>query len=255
VSSMDSIWRRGLPLEVEFWEEYIRTRGGAFPDDYRERLDPASAITDELVLDAVARSSSNPIRILDVGAGPLTAIGKRDARDPERKIEVVAIDPLAREYQRILDKFGLTAPVRTMPCRGEDVAAQFGPDTFDIAYARNAVDHAADAMRIIEGMVEVVRPGGTVVLRHYRREAEEMGYEQLHQWNCDVDEGRLVLWGKRDRYDVTQRLQDRAKVTARTHPGSYHADWVEAAIKPLGRRARGSRDPRPTEDQPASPQE
>jgi len=235
VSSTSSSWRRGLPSEVEFWEEYIRTGGGEFHDEYRERLDPTSAITDPLIIDALARSSSELVRILDVGAGPLTAIGKRDPSDPQRKIEIVAIDPLAAEYRRILESFGVAGPVMTEPCRGEDIATRFGRDTFDIAYARNAIDHSIDPMSIIENMVEVVRPAGMIVLRHYRREAEQMRYEQLHQWNFDVDHGRLLLWGKRDRFDVTERLGSKAAVAARPHPGSHHADWVEAAISPRER--------------------
>ena len=126
----------------------------------------------------------------------------------------------------------MTPPVATELCRGEDIAARFSPDEFDIAYARNSIDHSIDPMRVIENMVEVVRPGGAIVLRHYRCEAEVMHYEQGHQWNFDVDQDRLLVWGKRVTYDVTDRLRDRATVVARTHPSSYHADWVEASITP-----------------------
>jgi SAM-dependent methyltransferase len=233
VSFRGSIWRRGLPLEVEFWENYISTGGGEFPGEYQERLDPNAEIRDPLILAAVRRSGSDPVRILDVGAGPLTALGKRDPQDFARRIEIVAIDPLAEEYRRMLRRYGVTPPVLTEACRGEDLDVRFARDTFDIAYARNALDHSLDPMKVIENMVAVVRPGGTIVLRHYRREAEEMSYEQLHQWNFDVEEGRLLLWSKRDTYDVTGQLEHKATVLARLHAGSYHADWVEASINPL----------------------
>jgi SAM-dependent methyltransferase len=106
----------------------------------------------------------------------------------------------------------------------------FGAQTFDIGHARNSIDHAVDPMRIIESLLDAVRVGGTIVLRHYRREAETMRYEQLHFWNFDVEDGRLLLWSKRKKYDVTKQLEDRAVVTSRIHPGSFHADWTEASI-------------------------
>jgi len=230
-SSTEAIWRRGLPLEVEFWAEYIRTAGGEFPEEFRERLDPQAEIKDPIILEAIDRSDADPVRILDVGSGPLTAVGRRDPRAPERRIDIVAIDPLADAYDRLLAQADLTPPVRTQKCRGEDIFKRYGPDSFDIGYARNSLDHSIDPMTVIENLVRAIKPGGTIVLRHYRREGEAMRYEQLHQWNFDVKGGRLLLWSKRRSYDVSQRLDGRARVVAQVHPGAYHADLVEAVIR------------------------
>jgi SAM-dependent methyltransferase len=229
-SSTESIWRRGLPLEVEFWTKYLQTRGGEFPEEFRERLDPGAVMADPLILEAIAATNADPVRILDVGAGPLTALGKRDPHEPARNLEIVAIDPLANAYDRLLHECGITPPVRTRQCRGEDIVGVFGRQVFDIGYARNSLDHSIDPMVVIENLVEAVKPGGTIVLRHYRREGETMRYEQLHQWNFDVEDGRLVVWGKRRRYDISGRLAGRATVIARIQPGAYHADLVEASI-------------------------
>jgi len=231
VSSPTAVWRRGLPLEVEFWADWIRGGGAAFPEEYRERLDPSAPITDPLLLEAIDRTPGSVVRILDVGAGPITAVGKQDPRAQDRVIDIVAVDPLADEYNRLLRDAGIDPPVRTRRCRGEDVAEEVGTRTFDIAFARNAIDHAVDPIRIIESMVAAVCIGGTVILRHYRREGETMGYEQLHFWNFDVEDGRLVLWNRRQRVDLTARLSDRATVTARVHPGSYHSEWTEVSIR------------------------
>lgn len=230
LSSTSSIWRRGLPAELEYWTEYLRTHGGEFPDGYRKRLDPETPVTDPVLLEAIERAPDDPVRILDVGAGPLTILEKQH---PVRRLEIVATDPLADEYDRVFKQFGITAPVRSRQCRGEDVRRVFGSQVFDIAHARNCIDHSARPMEIIESMVAAVRPGGTLVLRHYRREGQETGYVHLHQWNFDVQRGRLVIWGRRRRFDVAQRLQGRATVEARIQPGEHHADWVEALIRPL----------------------
>ena len=229
VSSTSSIWRRGLPAELEYWTDYLSSHGGEFPDGYRKRLDPETQVTDPVLIEAIERAPGDPVRILDVGAGPLTILEKRH---PGHRLEIVATDPLADAYDGVFEQFGITPPVRTQRCRGEDVMRMFGAQTFDIAHARNCIDHGADPMEIIESMVGVVRPGGTIVLRHYRREGQETGYAHLHQWNFDVQRGRLIIWGRRRRFDVARRLHGRASVDVRIEPGEHHADWVEAVIRP-----------------------
>jgi SAM-dependent methyltransferase len=80
--------------------------------------------------------------------------------------------------------------VPTQACEGERLLERFGPDTFDVAYARNAIDHVVDPRRVIENMVGIVRSRGYVVLRHTRNEALNHDYGQLHQWNFDERNGR-----------------------------------------------------------------
>ena len=42
-------------------------------------------------------------------------------------------------------------------------------------------------------MVTLARPGGFVILGHWRNEGLKAGYEELHQWNIDVVNGELVI--------------------------------------------------------------
>ncbi len=227
--SAGAIWKRGLPSELEFWERYLATGGGQFPDGYRFRLDPRSAISDPLLLQAIDRTSADPVRILDVGAGPLTAIGKHDPRDPSRTIEIVATDPLAREYDVLLSRFDVTPPVRAQFCRGEELLREFGAGTFDIVHARNSIDHSEDPMMVIGQMAQVASSSGSLVLHHRRREAETLRYSALHQWNFDIESGRLLVWGKRRRFDVGQELGPRAKVNAEVERVGGQ-EWVRALI-------------------------
>jgi SAM-dependent methyltransferase len=229
LSSSDSIWSRALPSELAFWAGYIETKGLNYPEEFQRRTDPHAAIEDPLILDALKRIRSSPVKILDVGAGPLTSVGFRDPQSPARRIEVVAVDPLADDYNDLLDRAGVSPPVRTIRCRGEDVAATFGVEKFDIGYARNALDHAAHAMEALESLVHSVRPGGVVVLIHSRREAETQSYEQLHQWNFDVTNGRFVVYGKRGFYDIEDRLGPVVTITTNIYSGR-HGSWVAATM-------------------------
>lgn len=228
-SSPGAIWERGLSSELGFWEEYFRTEGRQFPDGYRIRRDPDAPIADPLLLRAIDRSSSDPVRILDVGSGPLTAVGRHDPRHSDRRIEIIPTDPLAEEYDRLMERFGVTPPVRSRPCRGEDIVTTFGASTFDVAHARNSVDHSADPTVILRNMADAVTPHGSIVLHHFRREGEKAQYADLHQWNFDLEDGRLIIWSKRRRHDVGETLGEGATVTAGIERIAGR-DWVQALI-------------------------
>jgi SAM-dependent methyltransferase len=230
-SSQRAVWRRALPTEVAFWAEWIRTRGGEFPEDFRRRFNPQEPLREPLILDALERIEADEVRLLDVGAGPATWLGKTH---PAKRLHITAVDPLAEEYDRLLDEAGLAPPVRTMALPGERLRSAFAPSSFDIAYARNALDHSADPLLIIRQMAEVVRPGGLVLLRHYENEAQVMGYEELHQWNFAAHEGRLLVSNERSRVDVGAELAGLVDVRASVEEGPDHAPWVTAVLARKG---------------------
>jgi SAM-dependent methyltransferase len=181
-----------------------------------------------LILEALGHIDAPDVRILDVGAGPATWLGKTH---PDKRLHITAVDPLGAEYDRRLNEAHLSPPVRTLPLAGEALRTQFAESSFDIAYARNALDHSADPLLIIRQMVEVVRPGGFVLLRHFENEAQVMGYEELHQWNFAAEGDRLLIWNERARIDVGAELGDIAGVRAGSSEGSDHAPWVTAVIE------------------------
>jgi SAM-dependent methyltransferase len=207
------VWWRRTRGEVEFWADWLAGAPGTeqWASDREARLDAGTEIRDEVVRDVLANSPDEEISILDVGAGPLTWLGYRY---PGKKVTIVPVDPLADEYARLLHDAGLEPPIRTVGVAGEELLEHFSPGSFDIAYATNALDHSADPLEIISNMVAVVRPRGTVVLRHKRNESEQARYGGLHQWNFDVVDGRLMLWNTATRVDVAAALAGRATMTA-----------------------------------------
>jgi SAM-dependent methyltransferase len=183
--------RLALAQEVQFWRNWVATGGLQWPEHYRFCTDPDSEVNDPLLCEILAASSQSTVSILDVGAGPITGIGFRYLG---KQLAIAAVDPLADEYDGILREHAVEPPVRTLPLRGEQLVERFGPGSFDIAFARNALDHAVDPLPIIRNMVTVVRRGGHVVLRHVPNEAVTERYGQLHQWNFDERDGRCVVW-------------------------------------------------------------
>jgi len=207
------LWRARTRSEVDFWAAWLTGAPGTeqWATDREERLDPETQIRDPLVRAELERDPAEEISILDVGAGPLTWLGYRY---PGKTLTIVPVDPLADEYDRLLDEAGLDPPVRTIRVAGEALLEHFGPHRFDIAYATNALDHSADPFAIISEMVAVVRAGGVVLLRHKRNEGESARYGGLHQWNFDAVDGSLIVWNNAVEMDVGSALEGCAVTTA-----------------------------------------
>jgi SAM-dependent methyltransferase len=209
----DPVRGRGHALDEEsgYWSDWLSARGGKWVGEFTRRFDPEAEVDDQALRDVLATLPPRAA-VLDVGAGPASTVGTRFDGQP---LDLVAVDPLAEEYDRSLAREGLVPPVRTQPIAGEELTARLGADRFDVAYSRNAIDHAVDPAVIVDEMVAVVRPGGTVVLDHVQNEGERNGYEQLHQWNFDVADGHLIVWRNDRRVDLTERLSARAEVVSR----------------------------------------
>lgn len=225
------LWReKGVSHELDFWTRWFATKGFHWPADYRQRLDPHSVLDEPLIVDRLPELGDE-VSILDVGAGPLTILGKRY---PGKTLRITPVDPLAHEYDGLLAAFGVDPPIRTGFCPGEQLLERFRPDDFDIAYARNSLDHSYDPAAIVRNMVALVRPGGYVLLRHVRREGEHQNYSGFHQWNLDIEEGHLVLWNRVSKHDLTEELLPVASVDAhRDEEGED--DWIVAVIEKLER--------------------
>ena len=206
-------WRRGRNSEVDFWFAWLTGAPGTeeWASDRESRFDPATPIRDPLVRAELERIAADEISIVDVGAGPVTALG---FSHPGKKLSIVAVDPLADEYDRLLRDAGLRPPVRTRRVAGEELLEHFGSQKFDLAYASNALDHSADPFRIISNMVAVVRPSGVVLLRHKRNEADNARYGGLHQWNFDTRDGSLFLWNNAVELNISAELASSAATVA-----------------------------------------
>lgn len=206
-------WRARKHDEVDFWAGWLAGAPGTeqWARDREERFDPATEIRDPLVRAEIENTASEEISILDVGAGPVTWLG---FRYPGKNLTIVAVDPLADEYDRLLEEAGLEPPVRTIAVSGEALLEHFGTRRFDIAYASNALDHSADPLAIISNMVALVRDGGAVFLRHKRNEGEQARYGGLHQWNFDARADRFLVWNGAAELDVGTALEGRAVTSA-----------------------------------------
>jgi SAM-dependent methyltransferase len=222
------IRRVGLWSEVFFWRLWARS------SDTQEQR---NALMDEglrfpVQLDPVVeRIEGDTVRVLDVGAGPISSIGRRH---PTKAIHLTPTDVLAEQYGKILSARGLKPPVPTVYADAETLSQQFGNDAFELVHASNCIDHMRDPAKAIDEMVKVVRPGGWIVLIHRMDEAKHQDYAGLHQWNVAVDGERFILWTPDTRIDMTQRLAPHCTTRA-----TLVDDLVWVEINKLETRAAG----------------
>ena len=187
-------WQDSLSDEVQYWRSLF---DGSCPDKssvsaFHERVTKNRPFQTPLER-LVRHVNSDVVRVLDVGAGPMTHVGTLYKK---RKIEVTAIDPLAREYDLLFGEFNLVPRIRTRTGYAERLSDIFSENSFDLVFCRNALDHSYDPLSGIFQMIRVCKIDSYCWLQHAVNEGEKQHYQGLHQWNFFPDRDDLIISGK-----------------------------------------------------------
>ncbi|MEZ5988751.1 MAG: hypothetical protein R3F30_06445 [Planctomycetota bacterium] len=177
-------WCSGIGDELDYWR-------GALADpasEVRQRFDPLRLFRDPELVTHLARGGR--LRVLDVGAGPITNLGYLH---PDVLIHITAIDALADEFHALLLELDLWPPVVTIGLRGEELDRVLPAQVFDAAYCTNALDHCFDPLGVIDNMLRSVRVGGVVSMLHFVDEGSFEDHRGLHQWDLRLEDDRPVL--------------------------------------------------------------
>jgi SAM-dependent methyltransferase len=213
----EAAWQAAIDGEVAFWRTYFETKGARYPGSYETRLDPDLPLQPEIAA-LVDAPQGATVRLLDVGAGPLTFLGRTR---PGWTVEVTAVDALGAQYGALVDEFAITPPVRTRTCESERLSTVLPADHFDLVAARNTLDHSYDPVRAISEMVRCAKPGAALLLIHHRNTAEDEDYHGMHQWNFEGTDETLIVWRPGTRTDVVAELAGRAAFERRWTDGTW----------------------------------
>jgi SAM-dependent methyltransferase len=217
-------WKNALSSEIAFWEAI---GSGSFPNpDWIEEFRTRATKGAEWRADLTPFLANGRVtRILDVGAGPHTHMGTRNAPGP---LEIVPIDPLAEEYERILAANGIIPVIRTIPGEAERLGDYGFFDSFDIVFSRNALDHSYDPIHSVEQMLMCCRVGGRILLEGSINEGVKQRYQGLHMWNFEPQaDNDLLVWNPEVRVHIRERLGDRADLIA------SGKDWYRVVVRRL----------------------
>jgi ubiquinone/menaquinone biosynthesis C-methylase UbiE len=196
-------WKAGINTELTFWDSWLKTKGGSSHKDFLHRLDPSSNLQDELCELLPVKTN---VHILDVGAGPLTLLGKTCNG---KNLTITAVDTLANEYNKLLEKYQISPLVRTLEMDAEHLSENFKKNTFDLVCAINSIDHVYDPEEAILQMLFIVKNGSYVFLRHTANEAKNQNYTGLHQWNFSMSrDGDFIISSKTKQINMTNKYSD-----------------------------------------------
>jgi SAM-dependent methyltransferase len=211
-----------LKDELRFWDRWLRTKGLEWPDQFRDRLNPDLPLspTHRRFID---RLSQEEVQILDVGAGPLTVVGKKH---PQKRLTIHAIDVLAESYDALLERYGIQPPVRTRFAEAENLTRWFAEDSFDFVNARNCLDHGVEPVEAVRQILLVTKRGCYALLEHIENEGEKQSYVGLHQWNFSMAGGDFIVRGRQTATNISREL---------AHLGDFQCsveqDWIKVSIR------------------------
>ncbi len=197
-----AIWNRHAADEARFWWNWLTTSELYIERDRAFRLQHHRELADN-IKNLIHAPEGGTVRILDVGAGPLSVIG---THWPGRSVELVPIDALAAQYAPMLKELDVIPPTPTQYADAETLSSKFPQNTFDFTHCVNALDCCANPMKAISEMVKVTRPGGCILVICRLNLAETERNFGLGQWNISLERGRPVVWSRQSYTDIMNLL-------------------------------------------------
>lgn len=197
-------WEQGIDRELAWWRSYLLGAGAGVEGakEFRARFDREAELQPHVAAVLPRPSYGTDPRILDCAAGPTTILGRMLNG---RSLAISAVDALADHYAEMLDELNLMPPVPTLTGEVEHLDGLFEPDSFDLVYMRFALDHCHDPLRALQQMVRVARPGGVVIVEHYRNESETE-YEGLRQWDLRPQPNDLIVANPAHSFSVSKSI-------------------------------------------------
>jgi 2-polyprenyl-3-methyl-5-hydroxy-6-metoxy-1,4-benzoquinol methylase len=169
---------KGMEMEIEFWDNWLKTAGGNWSPDFNRRISPTTPV--QWPHDDIIKRLQRPaVSVLDVGSGPMTKIGYVLNGV---NLTITACDPNAASYNALLKKHNISPPVTTTFAEGEKLSETLnGP--FDYITCINALDHSENPDACLKEMLKLVAHDGVIFLMHNLNEAVHEGYRGYHKWN------------------------------------------------------------------------
>jgi hypothetical protein len=228
-------WEAGGREELAEQSAWLdAARGGADVEaakDLAWRLDPEANFADRKhLLDFVQRqiAPGGTLNVLDVGAGPLSALPKKWIT---RTVNVTTADPLADAYATLLASKNVTPPVvaKSVAVDAESLRGTFPADAFDLVFARNAFEQVRDPFLALEHMLGVVKGGHWVLLL---QEGDRTGAQAARgPWTLVEEDGDAYLVARgtgEKKIDLAGALQGVGDVRV---VRSWHYPWLLASIR------------------------
>ena len=105
----------------------------------------------------------------------------------------MTVDPLADFYKNLHERFQTKYVLNCVEGYGEKLNELFKKEQFHLAVTENALDHSNNPKLFVKRLVEVVKPGGYLIIAGYFSNGSKEKWQGLHKWNIEVINKELVL--------------------------------------------------------------
>jgi len=221
----------GFLSEVYYWDNAL-SLGHEYDEQILRLLDPnkrIGAFPPKLLdfINELKKHASSRVKVLEVGSGPVSTLGWGVEANI---IEVVAIDPLAKQYSKIMKTKTYSYPINPIVGQGEKVGELFSGESFDVIYSRNALDHSSSPAQCINSMFKVLKEGGLVYLEGFVNVGTHEDWKGLHQHNLIPENGNLVRYDKKgSATNLTNTVK--LKIIYQNKEKYAAGDWYEVVFK------------------------
>ena len=216
-------WQSGLKDEIAFWERWIKGKGLEWSEDFSFRCSSETELQTYIGDLLTDKNMDSDVRIMDVGAGPLTRIGKRWNG---RNIAIYPVDIAAEFFDRLLRRYDITPPVKTMVGEVEHLSQHFDSNYFDLVYAENLLHCSYKPLTALRQMIQVVKPGGTVVLVQSLNEGRKRNYKGLYQWDIFLNKGDVMIGNADSAANLSCLFSNIVKITCHVEN-----EWVKVILE------------------------
>lgn len=199
-------WLNGLLSEINFWRNYMATKGAQWSEGWEKAISPDKEFPLEDFIPETALGKG--YRCVDVGSGPFS-IGRVTDKV---KLNFQAVDPLGHVYNTLKKHYKIDDGISIKTGHVELLHELYAENTLDMVHMMNSLDHCFDPLHGLQELLFVCKVGGKIILRHAENEAVNQNYSGLHQWNLSLKnaENSFVIWRDNNRYDVCEILSSYA---------------------------------------------
>ncbi len=178
-------------------------------------------------LKELKRGGSEHIKVLDVGCGPLSRL----AWGAEQNLfDLVAVDPLAKEYNALLKKYKISFPIKAIKGTGESLLKTFSKESFDIVYSGNALDHARNVKKCVNSIYKILKKNGFLFLEGFIKEGTHSHWQGLHQHDLTIEDGELIRYNRKGyKTNITADLG--FLCVHQEQAGKKAGDWYKIILK------------------------
>ncbi|WP_334223386.1 glycosyltransferase [Olleya namhaensis] len=183
------------------WNDYMSKGGMSFHESNilknKERLENFWKLDYPLnkrIEKQLKEFAHKKIRLLDIGCGPFPKSG---VHLENYSIDRTLVDSMADNYHALLEEHSInTYRQEIIKSEGEKLSEKFKNNSFEVIFSKNALDHTYNPISVISNAIDLLVPGGFLIMEHYIKEGEYTNYFGLHQWDFFIKNGNFYISNK-----------------------------------------------------------